>query len=178
MAKLSRRSALMAAVGSIFGGKDAAKSILDTGALMRGESMLKGGYMGEGAQKGNIHSYPAGQIEEYDKQIANLTRLMNGGLDEWQQKHLESTRHLRQRQELFRIDNLKSVSQVYKLSMADRHNKELCKEDWKLEAARELKNVLNYKNNFLKNIAGKVFEGRLNSGASVSGYDTPGSSRG
>ena len=159
MAKLSRRSALMAAVGSIFGGKDAAKSILDTGALMRGEATLKGGYANAERLEGGIHGYPAGQIEEYDKQIANLTKLMNGGLEEWQVKYLESTQDLRRRQELFRIDNLKSVSQAYKLSMADRHSKELAKENWRLDAERELKNVLGYKDNFLKSLAGGVFSG-------------------
>lgn len=168
--KLSRRNALMAAVGSIFGGKDAAKSILDTGALMRGEAVLKGGYDTATPLEGDIHSYPTGQIEEYDKQIANLTKLMNGGLEEWQVKYLESTQDLRRRQELFRIDNLKSVSQVYKLSMADRHGKELAKENWRLGAERELKSVLRYKDNFLKSLTGGVFSGTKVKAINEAGY--------
>lgn len=162
MAVLNRRQGLMAIVGSIFGGKEAGKSILESDYVLKagikGMASLKTDDYGVELQEGSIHGRPSSIIEELDKQIAQFTKIINGGLEDWQIRQLEDTRNYRRGAELHRIDSLRSMAPHAKLAMVDRLNKQRMREEWIRDASRELRNVTEYKENFLKTVAGKSKE--------------------
>lgn len=157
--KLTRRNALMAAVGSIFGGKDAAKSVLSEVGLAGGEAVLKGGY--GPVPKGETHLLaetpnvvnPKEQIKIYKGSIEKLKKLIDGDLYDWQKERLNDFSEINYRSRMFEIDNFKSLSAASKLRMIDRINKEEMRKRWIEEAKNEIKHYSEMIDHWEKQIA-------------------------
>lgn len=135
----------MAAMGSIFGGPEAAKSVLNGGGL---DVALKGGYLKD------KFSYDGGppqaqemisesesrfeRIKHLKQRIVKYAKRANGELEDYQERRLNDYSEFVQRKRLFEIDNMKSLSPAAKIHMLDRYNKEYMRRAYIDEAKSEL----------------------------------------
>lgn len=156
----------MAIIGSIVGGKDAAKSIID---VNMGEAALKGGHMigrsykveePEGILEGSAE-YKNIQIKNTQERISQLTKVLNGKLNDWQQKELDDYSGFVQRKRMFEIDGMRSISATAKLHMVDREHKAYMLKMWQDDAKSEIEYLTGWLDRFEKGfkLVDKMFAG-------------------
>lgn len=154
--KINRRNAIMATIGSIFGGKDAAKSVLTQGS---GEAILKGGYLGDKISGTGIREAMTESLSREDhikickNTIERLKKLLNGELHGWQKERMNDFNEMILRKQMLEIDNFKSISVFAKISMIDRLQKKRMYDHWTKEAREELDFYTDALENLEKNIS-------------------------
>lgn len=135
--KISRRKSLWAIIGGIMAPSLANKTGTFGGrAFPPSPAMSDYGY-------GEAKAEQTGAIDIFYKQrrISELQKIVNGQFNEWQNEQIERHKRSHLYQETH-INSLKSTSDAYKARMAHNNHIKNLKENFKLEAAKELKRLL------------------------------------
>lgn len=156
---LNRRKILTAITGSILGGRQAADSIISTAGrgLAAGLSLSGGGQETGGQDYPSVKpDYPGENLGSLEKleaarkyrgnRLAQLQNMLTTGeLDSWMIREQENYRNLKEKKRSFEVDQFKSLSVVGKLMILDKRDKEESKKAWLEQAAKELKELLDFK---------------------------------